>query len=486
MSWLFERREIPSEKNGTIVCCRRLGRWHVLVNGFTESGEYMTSLWKDAIRRMPRTLRVKRILLLGLGGGECIDPILRRFPSARMTAVEWDPVMIELSHTLGFFHQTPRLEILMGDAATVVPTLGKFDLIIFDLYRGNETPASAASPEFFRALSFRLAPNGILLANVFKQTAVQTALEQIFACQSTWIFRLNRVGLFLSRLPADYQIYQSAPAYVEREAIGPRRTLVKNASSSALRYDQQLFYVEKYYGDAEPVLERLPPPLTPVRLSSPKSPPRGGEHNKPRLVIWQPVERMDRPKGWWRSPIQMNAACTGFAPVVDDRCEWSERAKRAIRTFEKQDAFVVEPIEASAFFDAYARAPMKARVKRLFAGVVKEKMVCHGDRVHHLGVKERATGRVVGGFAFLDLPEIHQSYHVTSFLYSEAEDAGAGSALMDAWFVHARGHGIRYLDFGVFWAPGDPNEWKNFSAFKRQFGTRLIHYPKPLIKMVAP
>jgi hypothetical protein len=45
--------------------------------------------------------------------------------------------------------------------------------------------------------------------------------------------------------------------------------------------------------------------------------------------------------------------------------------------------------------------------------------------------------------------------------------------------------GLRVLDFGVFWAPGDPKSWMGFSQFKAQFNIHFIRYPLALARWVG-
>lgn len=199
MSWLYERRLAHSDQNGPIFCERLLGRWRINVEGYGQTSPWTTGMWKDAFSHMPRTAPIRRVLLLGLGGGGLIRPLRRRFPDCEITAVEWDPVMAALPAQLGIVdaNTAQHLRVLVGDAAEVVPMLeGTFDLIIIDLFRGPLTSPHLAEDPFISAVKNHLAPQGFLLVNLFKSVDVIPLFDRAFGSGDIWWYQYNYLALY--------------------------------------------------------------------------------------------------------------------------------------------------------------------------------------------------------------------------------------------------------------------------------------------------
>ena len=201
MGWLYENRRVQSEKNGRIHCLRLFGRWQVFVNGFDQSGtRYLSNMWRRALKRLPAGFQAGRILIFGLGIGDTLDLLHDRFPSCRITAVEWDPVMIDLMTEFRPKPDPNRPEIVnmdMNEALSIVS--GNFDLIILDAFTGQAVGSPATRDDFFRRLRGRLSPSGHFLANVFAQPELLGLIDRFFARMSSWRFRYNTLALYASR-----------------------------------------------------------------------------------------------------------------------------------------------------------------------------------------------------------------------------------------------------------------------------------------------
>ncbi len=89
---------------------------------------------------------------------------------------------------------------------------------------------------------------------------------------------------------------------------------------------------------------------------------------------------------------------------------------------------------------------------------------------------------MLAGFVCHDIPEAKQSRHLMSFIHPTAKSTPIGVGLMDEWFKYAIAQGFAFLDFGVFWMPGDPESWKGFSRFKGQFGITYVEYPRARLR----
>ncbi len=475
MSWFYEKWSVESEKNGEIRCVRSLGDWSVVVDGCEESSSYMVALWKQALKRVPRTAKIKRILMLGLAAGATIEMIHRRFPGCQITAVEWDPEMIKIMDRLRLFQPKHRPNILLGDAAQVIPALREtFDLILFDLYQGPVSPASVRQQSFFEALKVLLKREGYFLVNVYLQTSILETLRTLYAHQSSWMYRLNHVSLFRhvglgtlgDPLPQGYCPFRGIKEYIERETgVDPSATMVGSPSVYGFRYWQGPACVEKYFGDIEPMLDDVGPK---------------------RLVIWQPITRVDIPAGWRRSRVQMNAKVTGF---VERKAEndpiraWSTHARRQLKKFlahQQDDHMVAFTLEQ--FLSAYRMSPMKGSIKQMMEKILIKKAQAHADRLYFFGCVSRIDQSIKGGFAALEIPEGNQSIHIASFVNASSKHDGTGTGLVYEWFKDCERRHVRFLDFDLFAGAYDSRSWRGFSRFKGQFGTTFIKYPHPLLK----
>jgi hypothetical protein len=271
-----------------------------------------------------------------------------------------------------------------------------------------------------------------------------------------------------------YSTYRAEAAYLRRHADGRKNGVYIEAPTttggvvSALRWVRGPVRFEGFYSDEEPI----PDPNGPRRL-----------------VIWQPIRSdLKRAKGWWRFPLPVNVRRTGYAEITDPAeywKTWNENVRRQRTKWLKQAAFVLEPVKLDEYVEAFREAKPWFHMRDLFVQALRERSVQHPGLVHMLGVREISTGKMRAGFAFLDVPEAQASIHLTSFYDSNVARYGVGTGLVDAWFKHAVGHGIRFLDFDLFWVRGEPRDWKGFSIFKSQFGTKFVDYPKPFLKIVG-
>jgi len=166
-----ERRE--SVYNALLV--RRRGAWTDLdVAGATFASHHATHLltgysW-DALfagtllgARPPA-----RVLVLGLGGGTCVRPLLRAVDGVHVTGVELDKDVIELSRAhLGL--DTEAIDVVIGDADRYVSTThARFDAIVDDLFLSGVDDVHRAGAAFdarLTRLHALLNEGGVVVAN---------------------------------------------------------------------------------------------------------------------------------------------------------------------------------------------------------------------------------------------------------------------------------------------------------------------------------
>ncbi len=131
-----------SDFNGEVKLVRFVNEYRLDAGGLTQSGSVMVWIWSAAIKNLlPRSYSPRNILLLGLGGGSALFWLRRRFPAARLVAVEIDPLMINLAKKYFHIDKIKNLEIITADAVKFIKdSSSHYDLILVDCYHGYQTP----------------------------------------------------------------------------------------------------------------------------------------------------------------------------------------------------------------------------------------------------------------------------------------------------------------------------------------------------------
>jgi hypothetical protein len=466
MSWLHEEKTFESAKNGRITCRRSFGRWSVLVGGAQESSPYLTGMWRDALNRLPPHAQPRRMLMFGLAAGSCLALLQRRWPHAEATVVEWDPVMVRVFEEIG-----PRAArkplIVAGEAGASLKDLeGPYDLIVVDLFTGHDAASPVKDPSFYAGLRRLIAPTGFLLVNLYRENASADLIRRDFQPPEVWTRQYNTLALSQPPLPSGYVPYRQDPGFLRREFAGDARYRFLTRDSGAMRWNFGPLWFEKWEGDAEPAIES------------------GGPK---RLVLWQRGERRDVPPGWKTAPPLPPPLLTGFAALADGGPEtWTPHARRHLNRWKREKDWEIFGPDLETFLAAYRRAPIKPSIKSTYEAALRQKIRRHGpDRLRLLGARKRGAAGIAAGFAFLDIPESGQSLHIASFVNPEAERAAAGVGLIEAWFRHGHDRKLSFLDFDLFWTPGDPKERMGFSRFKSQFGVRFVRHPGLLYRLAG-
>lgn len=197
--WLLQKLLRTSGKNGEIRVTQSLGQWSVVVDGCEQTTPYTNAMWADALARIqPRPGQsVRRILMLGLAAGGALKILYERFPGCGIVAVDHDPEMIRIAQELALYAPYPEPQFVQADAADAVSALTQqFDLILVDLFTGEEPPHLIVQDAFMTALARRLAPDGLLVANVYKRTEYLETLGAGYHSRQQWTYRYNSLGLF--------------------------------------------------------------------------------------------------------------------------------------------------------------------------------------------------------------------------------------------------------------------------------------------------
>lgn len=167
---ILEERE--SKFNGHLRVVRSFGLGtYIQADGLTQSGGIVESIWKQTLKKVKgKGQGVKNCLILGLGGGTVAKLIRKTWPHARIVGVDIDPVMIELGKRYLGLDQI-GVNIKIGDAKNFLDSLipirdrNGFNLIIIDLYNGDQFPEKFATENYIQLARTVLASDGVAIFN---------------------------------------------------------------------------------------------------------------------------------------------------------------------------------------------------------------------------------------------------------------------------------------------------------------------------------
>ncbi len=149
------------------------------------------------------------MLLLGLGGGSIVSIIREEYGlGLPITAVDADPVVINLAAEMFGIGRFVGVEVLCADAADFVRDSDReFGMIVADLFVDNDVPEKFTTLPFLSACHRLLAPGGRAIVNFIVGNTTQesryrsllaNAAEAGFRCEERTVFGTNRV-VFMTR-----------------------------------------------------------------------------------------------------------------------------------------------------------------------------------------------------------------------------------------------------------------------------------------------
>ncbi len=184
--------EVVSPVNGKISVVRSLGLGtYFQVGDLTQSGGIVYEIWKTTLKKVKSIItQPNNILVLGLGGGNCAKLSRKLWPYAHITGVDFDETIVNLGKKYLDLGKVGA-EIIVSDAFEFIEKAAQakkeFDLIIVDLYVGQEFPVVFESEAFLNNLGKILSNSGLTVFNrlYFAEKRSQTVkfgnrLEKIF------------------------------------------------------------------------------------------------------------------------------------------------------------------------------------------------------------------------------------------------------------------------------------------------------------------
>lgn len=109
-----------------------------------------------------------RVLVVGLGGGSIPRFLHKRYPAVQIDCVELDPDVVAVATQYFGFAEDKTMKAHVGDGRKFIEKATQpYDIIFLDAFGADNIPYSLATREFLLAVRKALAPNGIVVGNIW-------------------------------------------------------------------------------------------------------------------------------------------------------------------------------------------------------------------------------------------------------------------------------------------------------------------------------
>ena len=194
---------------------------------------------------------VKSVLEIGTGGGRTAWYLHRYLPDVRVTSVELDPAVVELSRKYFGLKDEPNFAVEAKDGRLfLAQSKDRYDIIMIDAYRGPFVPFHLLTKEFYQIVKDHLAEGGVVVQNVASDTMLFDAA-------------MKTIGAVFPQL----EFYKSEDNFVTVAYDGPARKAEDLATAAAGR-DKALGL---RYPLADMLTLRKPVDLSDTQMISPKA-----------------------------------------------------------------------------------------------------------------------------------------------------------------------------------------------------------------------
>ena len=118
----------------------------------------------------------RRILVIGEGGGTIPAALQEMRPDAQIDVVELDAAVDSVARTYFDFKPGPKTRVTISDGRIFVKRMAarkpNYDLVILDAFEADYIPEHMLTREFLQEVKANMAPNGVIVANTFSDSAL--------------------------------------------------------------------------------------------------------------------------------------------------------------------------------------------------------------------------------------------------------------------------------------------------------------------------
>lgn len=196
MSWLSYLTPLSvyrgkSKRNTKIEVREIFGQRKLDLDGYPQTGPRFRRSWKNIFEQssMDDLPSHAKILVLGLGGGDVIRLLTNYRANVRIKVVELEQEVIDVAEKYFGISSSKRIAIACNDAKEFVQNnKRKYDLVIVDLYSGDDVPQFVTEDSFLINISQALKLKGRVIFNFASQrfgeqefVSFEKSLKKFFA-----------------------------------------------------------------------------------------------------------------------------------------------------------------------------------------------------------------------------------------------------------------------------------------------------------------
>ncbi|WP_458628082.1 spermidine synthase [Winogradskyella sp. PC D3.3] len=186
-------KTIKSQYSGLLEITWYNGKKHLNSKNANYSYGSLQRILKFGLKNITLS-KINSVLILGMGGGSVIKTLRQDFNYTKpITAVEIDPVIIDIAQTEFGITEDETLKIHCEDAYTFVKSnTTQFDLIIVDLYIDLTVPNKFLNLDFWEAVLNAKSLKGDIIFNAAVATDFTTSnLNQVVSYLRSKVFKIS-------------------------------------------------------------------------------------------------------------------------------------------------------------------------------------------------------------------------------------------------------------------------------------------------------
>src|SRR5687768_14009565 len=111
---------------------------------------------------------IRRIMIVGLGGGTMPMFLRHYYPKTTIDVVDIDPDVVHVAKEFFGFREDASLHAYVGDGRKFVEGAREpYDVVFLDAFGTRNVPPHLATVEFLRAVKRSVKPNGVVIGNIW-------------------------------------------------------------------------------------------------------------------------------------------------------------------------------------------------------------------------------------------------------------------------------------------------------------------------------
>jgi spermidine synthase len=118
----------------------------------------------------------KRILIIGEGGGTIPTALQEMLPDTQIDLVELDEAVDRIAKQYFDFKPGPKVKVTISDGRVFVKRAAaekpNYDIVMLDAFETDYIPEHMLTKEFLEEVKAIMAPNGVIVANTFSDSAL--------------------------------------------------------------------------------------------------------------------------------------------------------------------------------------------------------------------------------------------------------------------------------------------------------------------------